>query len=96
VSSPSAPTVHGTLAANTVTSVTLTGANGSVEVINRNGAAEIYFTVDGSTPTVAGNGTYPVPASIDSYVVQVGAANPTVALISSGAPTYSVVGGQQT
>ena len=85
---------HGTLVASTAAAVTLLRADQAVEVVNRSGSAEIYFTVDGSTPTVGGDDCYVVPASVSSYVVAVGEAEVTVTLISSGTPTYSVIGGQ--
>jgi hypothetical protein len=54
-------TTHPTLAAATVDVVTLNGDYQNVEVLNRDSAATIYFTVDGTTPGVAGDGTYIVP-----------------------------------
>lgn len=76
-----------TTAANTVDTVTLTGHSGLSEIIC-DGAADLYFTADGSTPTVAGANTYRMPAgSAGVRYVQGGA---VIKLISAGAVTYSV------
>ena len=94
--------VHQTLVAQTVDTVTLTPANaayGEVTVVNRSGAAEIYFTVGSgsnlpATPVVAANDTYVLPASMGSFSVpwSGGSGGAVVKLISSGTPTYSVQG----
>jgi hypothetical protein len=83
---------HGTLVAGTVDTITLPAAARTVEVVNRNGAAEIYFTVDGGTPTVAGNDTQVVTAGAGAALEYPSEDNTTtvVRLISSGTPTYSV------
>lgn len=92
-----------TLVASTVDTVTFvlgsTGTPGwarmpkAVEVLT-DGAADIYITVDGSTPTVAGTNCWRVPASLGSVVIDVRDADPNdpvvVKLISVGAPVYSV------
>lgn len=84
---------HATLVADTVTTIsTLDDGYQRVEVTNVDGAAAVYFTIDGTTPTVAGSGTQVLPASISSLSVKdisPGAA-PTVKLISSGTPKVSV------
>lgn len=85
---------HVTLVANTVATVTLTGDFQLVEVINVDGVAAVYFTVDGAAPTVAGDDTLVVPAVADART-RAGApspANSTVRLISAGAPKVAVVG----
>lgn len=65
----------------------------SVEVLS-DGAADIYVTVDGSTPTVAGTNCYRLPASAGATVIDVRDSDATdavvVKLISSGTPVYSV------
>lgn len=83
---------HPTLTAATVASVTITsGGAHHVTVTNHDSAAAVYFTVDGSTPTVAGDDTYFVgPASSASVPADYGQAL-TVKLISSATPTVSVV-----
>jgi hypothetical protein len=89
------PNYHGQLAANTVDVVTMNADWESIQVVNRSGTAEIYFTVDRATPTVGGPDCYVLPACL-------GVATPTginfnavtvIQLISSGTPTYSIIGG---
>lgn len=92
--------LHGTLTAATVATVTVDGPFGSLVVVNH-GSDAIYLTHgkvagDVVAPTVAGNDTDVVPAG------GAWAADPivnhdqthTVKLISSGAPAYSVLGGE--
>ena len=83
-----------TLAANTEDDVTIARDCDRARVYNDTGTAIIYFTVDGSTPTVAGNNTYRVPATAGaSKSVDVPTAgNTVVKVISAGTPTYSVEG----
>lgn len=85
---------HATLVAATVDTVTLPGAVNSVEVLNRDGVAEIYFTVDGTTPTVGGDDTQVLPATIGGIEVDtsqgVADTGTVVKLISSGTPKYTV------
>jgi len=85
--------VHGTLVAATVTTVTLDSDHNSVEVMNRSGSAEIFFTVDGTNPTVGGNDCDVLPAAINSIEAPAFKKGATVVkLISSGTPTFSVRG----
>jgi len=82
--------------ASTVDTVTFDRDLFAVRVTNDTGAAAIYFTVDGSTPTVGGAGTYRVPAvagATADVTTQGGASTDAVKLISVGTPTYSVEGG---
>lgn len=91
---------YGTLVAATPATITLTAAKTGIEVINRSGSAEIFFTVDGTTtPTSGGQGTYCVPAVAGASVVVSpvfsgtnGAPLLVVKLISTGTPTYGVAG----
>lgn len=92
-----------TLVAATVDTVTFTlGATGTpgwgnvpkrVEILT-DGVDDIYVTVDGSAPTVAGANCWRVPAIQGSTVLSVADSNPTdavvVKLISAGTPEYSV------
>ena len=82
------------LIASTVDTVTFANDRGTVRVTNDTGTAAIFFTVDGSTPTVNGAATYRVPASVgaSASVGSGSGATKTVKLISSGTPTYSVEG----
>lgn len=87
--------VHKTLAAGTVDLVKLTGFYRQVEIINRDGAAAIYYKVEGSAPSVGGDNTGVLPAVIGSAIEPIrrdkdGTLH--VQLISSGTPTYSVIG----
>ena len=86
---------HAALTAASVDTVTLDHVTAKVEIINRSGTAEIYYTLDGTAPTVAGDDCYVVPAAISSAVranPQVDQNQLVVKLISSGTPTYSVQG----
>lgn len=85
---------HGTLVANVVTTVTLTRDFQRVAVLNRNGLAEISFTVDGATPTMLGDDTYVLPAAMAALEVAAPSSDATtvVKLISTAATTYSVEG----
>lgn len=87
-----------TLAAATVDTVTITrdpvaerGIRPGVRVW-ADGTAAVYFTVDGSAPTVAGNNTYELPAGSPVSMLVEGAApgNVVVKLISAATPKYSV------
>lgn len=84
-----------TLVASTVDTVTIQRDTRSVEVTNLDGAAAIYFTVDGTTPTVAGASTYELPAVPSSREVPAPKVEDAtvVKLISSGTPSYSVAAG---
>lgn len=83
--------VHRTLTPASVDVVTFGEDLRQVEVLSRNGAGELYFTVDGATPTVAGDSTHVLPAAISSMTVPAGGSgNTVVRLISAAAVTYSV------
>ena len=84
---------HSTLTAATVETVTIDRNASTVRVMNRDGAAEIYYTLDGSAPTVGGATTYALPAAISSEdrpVPSVTSATTVVKMISSGTPKFSV------
>lgn len=80
------------LTASAIDTVTFARDADYVRVYNDTGTAAIYFTTDGSDPTVGGANCYRVPASAGAYTsVNVTGVSPTtVKLISSGTPTYSV------
>lgn len=80
-----------TLSGNTVDTVTFSEDQGHIEIVS-DGAAALYYTVDGDTPTVAGGHCYCQPIGCVS-VREVDAPRQkatVVKLISSGTPTYSV------
>ncbi len=82
---------HATLVAATVDTVSFVSATAEVEVVNR-GTDDIYYTVDGSTPTVGGDDTYIVRGG-EAVGAPKNFVNPLVAqvkLMSSGSPAYSV------
>lgn len=82
---------HVTLVADTVTPVELHINAGRIEVLNVDGAAAVYFTTDGSTPTVAGNDCHVIPAAIASVEVADEISGlAVVKLISDGTPKVSV------
>jgi hypothetical protein len=84
---------HATLAAGVVDTVTLSNDYDSVEVFNR-GGGEIYFTTNGTVPTVGGDNTRVVASgsALQSYGGGYGDGVTVVNLISSGATAYSVTG----
>lgn len=79
--------------ANTVDEVEFADTLKAVEVTS-DGSSRIYFTVDGSTPTVGGTNCHEIPAVPASRTVTVPSTNPrkatVVKLISAETPTYSV------
>jgi hypothetical protein len=80
-----------TLVAATVATVNLPVNAGRVEVLNRDGAAEVYFTVNGTAPTVGGDDTHVLPAAISSVEVnRPRSGDAVVKLISAGTPAVSV------
>jgi hypothetical protein len=83
---------HGTLAADTVTTITFDEVYNQVEVLNVDGAAAIYVTADNTTPTVEGNGCNVLPAAIGGLVIASPTTPTTVKLISAGTPKVSVRG----
>lgn len=83
-----------TLTPDTVDTVNFARDCAEVEVLNINGAGALYFTVDGSTPTVAGKNTHLVPAAAGAgkRVGVRGGGLTAVKLISAAATSYSVEG----
>jgi hypothetical protein len=80
-----------TLGAAAVDTVTVTPAGTAVEVVNVDGAAAIWFSFDGSTPTVGGQNCAVLPAVIGSLVVTFPPGSPgVISLISAGTPVYAV------
>lgn len=84
---------HQTLSASEIDTVTVTEPQIDIELTNRTGTSEIYFTIDGSDPTVGGESCFVLPAAVCSRVVSSDKFNtPTalIKLISAGAEAYSV------
>lgn len=94
---PAIKAKHGTLVAATVATVTFAKDYPVVMVTHRSpsNTNPIYFTVDGSTPTAAGDDTFVVmPGGWRSVVASTDQADSStvVKLISAGTPDYSVEG----
>lgn len=83
--------LHGTLTANTVRSVTIDAPCQMITVTNRTLTGAIFFTVDGSIPTVAGDDTYVALGTKIAAVPNV-LTSTVVRLISTTANDYSVIG----
>ena len=84
---------HVTLTAATVATVNVDNQYFSnVEVVNVDGVAAVYFTTDGTTPTVGGDGAHVLPAAIGGVDVRAAVTPIVVKLISSGTPKVSVRG----
>lgn len=81
-----------TLTANTVETFVFTDNVGAVQVVS-DGVAAVYFTTDGSEPTVAGDNCYLLPAGTMAVDDRVTSNSPrdVVKVISSGTPTVSVM-----
>ena len=88
-----------TLTANTVATIS-PPYNGPYVKIFNTGTVVAWATVDGSTPTVAGDDTYPVlPGNFSAVVLRTSmpatwpgtAGAVTVKVISTGTPTIAVV-----
>lgn len=82
------------LTASTVSTVTFTENIGSVSLINAD-TTIVWFTVDGTTPTVGGRGSWPLPAGavIENKSTVNSSGTDVVKLISSGTPTVIVTRG---
>jgi hypothetical protein len=84
---------HATLAAGVVATLVFDKDFDRVEVLNVDGTAEVYFTVDGTTPAVGATGTQVLPAVITNLEVEPPSnANTVVKLLSLGTPKVSVRG----
>lgn len=87
-------TAHSTLTANTVKTVTIDAYCQMITIVNRSQTGAIYFTVDGTVPTILGDNTY-VCLGVRSVAVPSYASPTQVQLIGAGALDYSVVGETQ-
>ena len=82
---------HATLVASTVKTITLAVDANKVNICNVDGSAEVYITVDGTTPSIGGDGAWVLPAAIGDLELEVtGPGNTVVKLISAGTPKVSV------
>lgn len=86
-----ARTKNGTISG--VTTVTLDAQYAKVEVLNRDATIEIFFTTDGTAPTVDGDNCYCVQAG---HIIQVNVPTQGTTVVkmipSTGTPKYSVTG----
>lgn len=83
------------LVASTVDTVTFTKDQRLIEVVHPGATADgIWYTNDGSTPTVGGKNCFFVPSgAVDSrepVLNDTTGRSPQIKLISSGTPTYRV------
>lgn len=88
---------HYTLLADTVKSFTLDAGYKEVEVLNVDGASAIYFTTNGTTPTLTGgvgqDGTHVLPAAIGALQVPCQSSDtPVIKCRSAGTPKVSIRG----
>ena len=87
---------HGTLTADTVATVTVPDRSfSSIEVMNRDGASEIYFLLnrpnESADPTVGGDDCDVLPGATSTLEIDAPDPGPiAVKLISHGTPKYSV------
>jgi hypothetical protein len=80
------------LTANTVEEFIFSRGPRSVEIVS-DGVEEVYFTIDGTDPTVGGQNSYRMPkgvVSVDSRSWAHTIGGRTVKVISAGASTVSV------
>ncbi len=64
-----AQTKHVTLSAVVVATVTLETNAGRIEVLNRDGTAEVWFTTDNSTPVAEADDVHIVPQAMTAVEV---------------------------
>lgn len=82
---------HISLTASAVSTVSIDASATMITVVNRTQTGQVYFTVDGSTPTIGGAGTYLCMGA--KAVATPGILTPTtVKLICLSAVDISVVG----
>jgi hypothetical protein len=82
---------HGTLVANVIKKVSCAAYTTRITVVNRSQTGEIYFTIDGTDPSIGGDdsnvalGTTTVPTLSPTAACE-------IRLLSSAALNYSVIG----
>lgn len=89
---PTVEAFDGTLVAATVATVTFTKVHVGVRITNVSGAAVINYTVDGSTPSATTSPELPAVAGSTVMVPFDGENLAVVKLLSTGTPTYAVIG----
>lgn len=85
---------HATLSGTTYDAIAVTNGCTAVEVINRAGAATLFFTVDGTVPTANADNSYVVPAGQALVVPSPDANNDGICLVQivGNGNTYSATG----
>jgi hypothetical protein len=81
--------VSGTLVGGVVSTVTVRGWTYGINVINRTGTGQLWVTINGSTPSVAGNDCFVV---LGARNFPCNNADTVVKIICSGANDYTVEG----
>lgn len=77
-------------ATGTASTFTMPTSTRRVEVMNRSGAGEVFFSTDGATPTVGGNFRC-VPAAVGAaLVVEMEGGGTDVKVIASASTTVAV------
>lgn len=83
---------HATLAAGTVDTVTITGGFSRVEILNRSGAADLYVTNDGTTPSGGCDNCQIVPAGSVLNIPASAVSGSEVVNVVGNGNGYSVIG----
>jgi hypothetical protein len=83
---------HKTLTAGTVDTVTITGSYARVEILNRSGTADLYFTNDGTVPSGGCDNCGIVPAGTSVNVPASDAAGSEIVQVVGNGNGYSVIG----
>lgn len=79
-----------TLQPNVVDTVTFTRNVDNITIIS-DGAADLYYTMDGTMPVVAGPRTYRLPGGFGGFDERPAPLGiDAIKLVSTGSPTYSV------
>lgn len=84
---------YATLSNGSVSQIAMTTKTSRVQVVNVTGSVAVYFRVDGTNPTVAGDNTYVLPAVAGASVtVDVDIDSlPVVKFIAAGTPVVGVL-----
>ncbi len=87
-----AQTKHVTLAGGVVSTVTLETNAGRIEVLNRDATAEVWFTVDGTTPTAEADDVHLMPVGNSTVEVsdETSGQNSVIKLLCAVAQRVSV------